>query len=376
MSSSQTNLSNHQTIDEHQVKLVDLPFYKRHWTLLRESVRANGNQNEVQSQSFRFSIPQTYLSEFVLNENDPFSIYKIHLRMGLLDTSKEQQDKYPKNVSGNINDTTIKFPSIDEFHKEVLRPVDISLACLPMRDEYELNIKWQSDGANYFVGVYIVKHLTPQLLHVQIRNNDRYYLKETRQMIRKIFEESDQDDVKLDSLTVSLLCPLSRTFMSVPSRSRDCSHLQCFDLLNYLKMNEQRPTWKCPICCNSSPYDSLVIDVYFYNIIIRVKGAATCVELLPNTDYKIVKEKERQYLDAHGLPVEIQQTKNTSENNSSAASGSKNQGGDLSKSNRRLSLHVITLDDSSSSEPEIENETIDKDEATLALGFLSLNSYD
>ncbi|KAI6206725.1 hypothetical protein M3Y94_00945000 [Aphelenchoides besseyi] len=110
MSSSQTNLSNHQTIDEHQVKLVDLPFYKRHWTLLRESVRANGNQNEVQSQSFRFSIPQTYLSEFVLNENDPFSIYKIHLRMGLLDTSKEQQDKYPKNVSGNINDTTIKFP--------------------------------------------------------------------------------------------------------------------------------------------------------------------------------------------------------------------------------------------------------------------------
>ncbi|KAI6180919.1 MIZ zinc finger family protein [Aphelenchoides besseyi] len=307
MGSGQSKRSNDQTIDPHQVKLVDRPpFYAQISTLLCASALANGNQSEMRAHSFRFSIPQTYLSEISEDEFNPFPHFKVHLRMGLLDTSKEQQDKYPKDVSANINGTTIKFPTLDDIEERILPPVDISLACLPIRDEYQLGIKWQNDGTNYFVGVYVVVYWTPAILHCMVANKDHYYLEETRQIIRKSFEKNGEDDIALDSLKVSLLCPLSLTIMRIPSRSRCCSHLQCFDLFNYLKMNEQRPTWKCPICRNASPYSSLVVDGYFFEIIRKANGAAKYVELLPNTGFKIVKEKEPQYLNAQGLSIEVQ----------------------------------------------------------------------
>lgn len=48
--------------------------------------------------------------------------------------------------------------------------------------------------------------------------------------------------------------------MGIPARCRDCSHLQCFDLDLFLKMNEKRPTWKCGICSGNAPYAKLIID--------------------------------------------------------------------------------------------------------------------
>ncbi|VDP00711.1 unnamed protein product [Heligmosomoides polygyrus] len=53
---------------------------------------------------------------------------------------------------------------------------------------------------------------------------------------------------------------LSRTRISLPARCKKCSHLQCFDLYNYLQMNEKRPTWRCPVCSDWAPYKLLIID--------------------------------------------------------------------------------------------------------------------
>jgi MIZ/SP-RING zinc finger len=46
-----------------------------------------------------------------------------------------------------------------------------------------------------------------------------------------------------------------------------CGHIQCFDALLYLQMNERKPTWICPVCDMPASYDNLVIDGYFLNII-------------------------------------------------------------------------------------------------------------
>ncbi|KAK6048431.1 MIZ/SP-RING zinc finger [Cooperia oncophora] len=55
-------------------------------------------------------------------------------------------------------------------------------------------------------------------------------------------------------------CPLSRTRITLPARCKKCPHLQCFDLYNYLQMNEKRPTWRCPVCSDWAPYKLLIID--------------------------------------------------------------------------------------------------------------------
>lgn len=41
---------------------------------------------------------------------------------------------------------------------------------------------------------------------------------------------------------ITLLCPLTLSRMTHPGRGAKCEHLQCFDLLSYLKVRESSPT--------------------------------------------------------------------------------------------------------------------------------------
>ncbi|KAI6214016.1 hypothetical protein M3Y94_00219200 [Aphelenchoides besseyi] len=376
------SFSNHQPIDASRVKLVDLPFYDREAILLNAVALTNSSQSGVQTKSFRFTIPQMYVSNFSQNETDPLPRYEIQLRMGLLDPSKEQQDDYPKSVRANINGAMITFPPLlnvqprpgqpQTEQKRQSRPVNISPACSPIRNQYQLNIDWQYERTNYFVVVYVVKHLTPQILHDRIKDSDLIYFEETREMVRKSLQKGGEDDIAMDSLKVSLLCPLSRSVMNTPSRSRNCSHLQCFDLLNYLMMNEKRPTWKCPVCGKMCPYKSLVVDRYFSDIITKVNGKAKDIELLPDADFKIVGEKKSQDLSIQEPKIVASQPKkeviekcSPAHSNASTPLESKDQipstsltiSAPPSASNNRPPQEVITLGDSSSSDSESDDES-------------------
>lgn len=66
---------------------------------------------------------------------------------------------------------------------------------------------------------------------------------------------------------VSLLDPLVRTRIVIPVRGRLCGHLQCFDLTNYLLMNERIRRWQCPCCSTNVPYTDLYIDSFFTSVI-------------------------------------------------------------------------------------------------------------
>jgi len=60
--------------------------------------------------------------------------------------------------------------------------------------------------------------------------------------------------------------------MSFPGRGRFCNHLDCFDIENYLKINENKslePTfqWKCPICRQTVLWNELDLDLYVNEIL-------------------------------------------------------------------------------------------------------------
>lgn len=70
--------------------------------------------------------------------------------------------------------------------------------------------------------------------------------------------------------------------MKYPCRSNCCLHLQCFDGLTYIKMNQRKPKWKCPVCHKISVIKSLVIDKYFEEIVNsdKLKHDTTEIKLL------------------------------------------------------------------------------------------------
>ncbi|KIH62260.1 MIZ/SP-RING zinc finger [Ancylostoma duodenale] len=59
---------------------------------------------------------------------------------------------------------------------------------------------------------------------------------------------------------MEVMLMLSRTRITLPARCKHCHHLQCFDLYNYLQMNEKRPTWRCPVCSGPAAFKNIIID--------------------------------------------------------------------------------------------------------------------
>ena len=55
-------------------------------------------------------------------------------------------------------------------------------------------------------------------------------------------------------------CTLSTLRIDLPCRSDVCTHNQCYDALSFLQLQEQAPTWTCPICNKSVQFESLRID--------------------------------------------------------------------------------------------------------------------
>ena len=49
-------------------------------------------------------------------------------------------------------------------------------------------------------------------------------------------------------ITITLMCPITKTRIRQPIRGKNCTHLQCFDLANYVKSNYTLRKWRCPLC--------------------------------------------------------------------------------------------------------------------------------
>ncbi|KAH7711508.1 MIZ zinc finger family protein [Aphelenchoides avenae] len=94
----------------------------------------------------------------------------------------------------------------------------------------------------------------------------------------------------MDELKVSLICAISKTSIKTPVRSATCTHLQCFDLDNFIATNANKETMKCPICGVEIEAFKLVVDKYFQSVLsIAAKENATEVELLRDGGFRFPK---------------------------------------------------------------------------------------
>ena len=80
------------------------------------------------------------------------------------------------------------------------------------------------------------------------------------------------DDLCIQSNSLSLRDPVSQTRISVPARATTCRHSQCFDLSTFFVMNQEKQSWKCPVCNNRIKWDQVFIDGFFKDILEGMKG--------------------------------------------------------------------------------------------------------
>ncbi|GKZ27138.1 SUMO ligase siz1 [Aspergillus brasiliensis] len=87
------------------------------------------------------------------------------------------------------------------------------------------------------------------------------------QVLREMRNKAGDSDIVATSSVMSLKCPLSTLRIEVPCRSVICTHNQCFDASSFLQLQEQAPTWSCPVCSKATSFESLQIDQYVDDIL-------------------------------------------------------------------------------------------------------------
>lgn len=112
----------------------------------------------------------------------------------------------------------------------------------------------------------------------------------TRQsVLNEMVEKANDPDIEVGSSVMSLKDPISTLRITTPCRSTLCTHNQCFDADSFLQLQEQAPTWTCPICNKTISYEALAVDEYVEEILGKVRNADQ-VTIQPNGEWSLEKD--------------------------------------------------------------------------------------
>uniref|UniRef100_A0A8C6P8V6 Protein inhibitor of activated STAT, 4a n=1 Tax=Nothobranchius furzeri TaxID=105023 RepID=A0A8C6P8V6_NOTFU len=263
-----------------EVKLVPLPFYQTLETLL----------------------PPTELSEctsFVSTIHFIFSLYRICYS----DSIGVQEDQYPPNIAVKVNQSYCHVPGYYPSNKPGVeprrpcRPINITPWLHLSSVTNRVTITWGNFGKRYSVAVYLVRVFTAadlfnQLKLCSVENPDR-----CRERIQDKLRFDPESEIATTGLRVSLICPLVKMRLGVPCRVLTCAHLQCFDAVFFLQMNEKKPTWTCPVCDKPAPFELLTIDGLLSEILKETNEDIEEIEYLTDGSWQPIrdeKDKERE----------------------------------------------------------------------------------
>ncbi|NXI97498.1 PIAS3 ligase, partial [Psophia crepitans] len=262
------------------VKMKRLPFYDVYDELIKPTTLASMNSQRFEEAHFTFALTPQQVQQ-ILTSRDILPGAKcdytiqVQLRFCLCETSCPQEDYFPPNLFVKVNGKLCPLPGYlpptknGAEPKRPSRPVNITpLARLSATVPNTIVVNWSSEfGRNYSLSVYLVKQLTSVTLLQKLRAKGIRNPDHSRALIKEKLTADPDSEIATTSLRVSLMCPLGKMRLIVPCRAITCTHLQCFDAALYLQMNEKKPTWTCPVCDKKAPYDNLIIDGLFMEIL-------------------------------------------------------------------------------------------------------------
>lgn len=224
--------------------------------------------------SFKFTCSQA--SRITLNRNianaqqNPI---QVHIRFSLMNSNSELEDCLPNSLGVKVNNRLMAIPSTctsknqnpTDFKKPT-RPIDITpfLKLSPVATNTVTISYVESYPANpatqFCFTIQLVKRLEAKELLDRLVSSGTSDPLETRNLVIEKLRGDDESEILSSSLKCKLACPLGKMRIQIPIRGKLCKHIQCFDALLYLKMNEKKSTWICPICDQKAEYHHLFVD--------------------------------------------------------------------------------------------------------------------
>nr|XP_046198791.1 LOW QUALITY PROTEIN: E3 SUMO-protein ligase PIAS1-like [Oncorhynchus gorbuscha] len=265
------------------VKLQRLPFYDMLDELIKPTSLASDNSQRFQETCYAFALTPQQVQQIsssmdISGTKCDFAV-QVQLRFCLSETSCTQEDHFPPNLCVKVNSKPCNLPGYlpptknGVEPKRPSRPINItSLVRLSTTVPNTIVVSWTSEiGRSFSMAVYLVRQQTSTTLLQRLRSLStvKGILSPTTQraLIKEKLTADPDSEIATTSLRVSLLCPLGKMRLMIPCRALTCSHLQCFDATLYIQMNEKKATWVCPVCDQKAPYQHLIIDGLFMEIL-------------------------------------------------------------------------------------------------------------
>ncbi|KAK7152096.1 hypothetical protein R3I94_008433 [Phoxinus phoxinus] len=261
------------------VKLQRLPFYDLLDELIKPTSLASDSSQRFQETCFAFALTPQQVQQIsssmdISGTKCDFTV-QVQLRFCLSETSCPQEDHFPPNLCVKVNGKPCNLPGYlpptknGVEPKRPSRPINItSLVRLSTTVPNTIVVSWTSEiGRSYSMAVYLVRQQSSSVLLQRLRSKGIRNPDHSRALIKEKLTADPDSEIATTSLRVSLLCPLGKMRLTIPCRALTCSHLQCFDATLYIQMNEKKPTWVCPVCDKKAPYEHLIIDGLFMEIL-------------------------------------------------------------------------------------------------------------
>uniref|UniRef100_A0A2S2PB33 E3 SUMO-protein ligase n=1 Tax=Schizaphis graminum TaxID=13262 RepID=A0A2S2PB33_SCHGA len=198
--------------------------------------------------------------------------FRLQIRFGeRLEGKKYLIEKLPDltkiSVNSKISSTTKTSP--------------INYKCEHLFKENYISVLWPVFKTPYYMMIEIVEIVSVKHLVERIQFNNRLCSVKlnTKAKAIELMKSSVTEILDSTSFKFTLLCPITKLKMKLPTRSLKCSHLQCFDLSTFILLNKVNQKWICPICKISVLINELVIDSFLLDIVNNSTLPENCFEI-------------------------------------------------------------------------------------------------
>ncbi|KEF61586.1 uncharacterized protein A1O9_03154 [Exophiala aquamarina CBS 119918] len=201
---------------------------------------------------------------------------------GFQPLSRESDIAFPHNVELKCNSDEVKANLRGLKNKPgSTRPADIT-HLIRKKGNYPNTVEmvYALTTKKFYLVVNLVQQKSIGTMVTELRHG-KVISKE--QVLREMRSKAeDPDEIVATSSVLSLKDPVAYTRIVTPCRSIGCNHNQCFDAASYLQLQEQAPTWTCPICSKPAPWENLALDQYVNDILSSTSRDTEAVTVTPD----------------------------------------------------------------------------------------------
>ncbi|CAF2039866.1 unnamed protein product [Rotaria magnacalcarata] len=312
--------SNAQNVTLHKITFKNLPFYRTitcvhernhifHYDSYRKQFTAHDDFILPVDICNQLSLSYNYISDLNIHKTSKCLL----LRLARIDQPPTFNEQYEDNLPPNLiivvnghslahlptpKDSARQQTDLIRAGREIditphimFNPIlknEIKIAWSYHLDNTSLHIQYAK--TKYALHIYLVEHLTVEKLCDKIINKTgRFYRHDSVKLLSNARAQDGDLGLEFSDQKLKLICPIGQRPLKKPTRATTCQHLQCFDLANYIALNEKSNKWMCPVCNKPALFDDLQIDLYTESILNSIKNEKiTEITINADLDWKPV----------------------------------------------------------------------------------------